>query len=450
MEHIGKYRIIRQIGKGATAVVYLCDDPGRELPVAVKMVDFTQSNAAVSRRLRKIFRTEGTVALRLDHPNIVRVYDAAVEEKYAFIAMEYINGISLEEYCRIDHLLPFPRVISIIFKCCLALDYAFHQGVIHRDIKPANILLTEDDDPKIADFGLALNIDKNRNQDSTFIMGMGSPAYMSPEQVKAYPLNQKTDLYSLGIVLFQMLTGRLPFRAKTQATLIYKILNMDVPRVSQMNPNVPEELDDVIRKALEKDTYSRYKNGAEFAKDLSNARFRLISGNEPNEQLDDPHFEMLRKFDLLGEFENVEIWELLRSSVWRHLEPNTLLFKEGDTEHFFCLLVSGRIQLSIQGKAIYELAPGEIVGELGYLRAGPRTATAVTLEHCQILEINGSALALASEELQEHIQKMLVTRVVQRLHVANKLIAQKGVEAVQGVRRPKPAATAPKELALLP
>lgn len=210
METIGKYRVIRELGKGATATVYLCDDPDEARQVAVKVIRFGQDCAAMSRRMRKLFQNEGMVSRRLDHPNIVRVYDAVVEDDFAYLAMEYVDGFSLEQHCRIDKLLPMHRVIGIIFKCCMALDAAYRQGIIHRDIKPANIMVAAGDEAKIADFGLALNMNKDMDRDSTFIMGVGSPAYMSPEQIKGYPLNQKTDIYSLGVVLFQLLTGRLP------------------------------------------------------------------------------------------------------------------------------------------------------------------------------------------------------------------------------------------------
>jgi serine/threonine protein kinase len=451
VDTIGKYRIIRELGKGATAFVYLCDDPDLGIPVAVKVVSFERDNVAVSRRLRKIFRTEGTVARRLDHPNIVRVHNAVVEEKRAYIAMEYVEGVSLEEYCRIDRLLPLHRIIGIIFKCCLALDYAYQQGIVHRDIKPANILLDKDDNPKIADFGLALNLNKDHNQDSTFIMGMGSPAYMSPEQVKGYPLNQKTDLYSLGIVLFQALTGRLPFRAKNQATLVYKILNMDVPKVSLMNPNVPEKLDGIIKKALEKDLYSRYKNGAEFAKDLSTVRFKLISGNE-FEMKDDPHFGQLRRMGMLTEFENIELWELLRSSMWKDVEANAVLFQEGDTNHHFWILISGSVEISMEGHVVETLGACDLVGEVDYLREGTRATTVVTLEPSQFLEINGSALSLSSEELQERMQRLLVSRIIARLDTAYHRLCANGANAASATSGTSKIAPVPlpQELTLLP
>ena len=194
MESIGKYRVISELGKGATATVYLCHDPESDRQVAVKLIQFGQDSTAMSRRMRKLFQNEGMVSQRMNHPNIVRVFDAVVEDDYAYLAMEYIKGCSLEDFIRVDKLMPMHRVIGIIFKCCMALDSAYRQGIVHRDIKPANIMVDENDEPKIADFGLALNLSKNMDRDSTFIMGVGSPAYMSPEQIKGYQLNQKTDL----------------------------------------------------------------------------------------------------------------------------------------------------------------------------------------------------------------------------------------------------------------
>jgi serine/threonine protein kinase len=185
--------------------------------VAIKLIHFGENNAAMSRRLRKLFQTEDAIGRRLDHPNIVRIYDAVVEAEQAYLVMEFVDGPALDKFCAINRLLPMHRVIGIIFKCCLALDHAFHRGVVHRDIKPANILIDANDNPKITDFGLGLNLQKDMGKDSTFVMGVGSPAYMSPEQVKNYPLNHKTDLYSLGVLLFQLLTGRLPFRANNAA-----------------------------------------------------------------------------------------------------------------------------------------------------------------------------------------------------------------------------------------
>jgi serine/threonine protein kinase len=431
METIGKYRVVRELGKGATATVYLCDDPDSSRQVAVKVIRFGKDCAAMSRRMRKLFQNEGMVSKRLDHPNIVRVYEAVVEDDFAYLAMEYVDGFSLEEHTRIDKLLPMHRAISIIFKCCMALDSAYRQGIIHRDIKPANIMVAAGDEPKIADFGLALNMNKDMDRDSTFIMGVGSPAYMSPEQIKGYPLNQKTDLYSLGVLLFQLLTGRLPFRANNQATLVYRIINTEAPAVTALKPDLPEGLNAILRRALEKDLYNRYRNGAEMAKDLSAVRYQILDEDETAD--DTSRFERLRRLEFFTEFENIEIWEVLRVAVWREVEPNVALIREGDRNKFFGIIVSGSVEISIDGKALCRLGASEPVGEAAYLHPSSeqRYATAVTLEPTLFLEINAAALALSSEELLERMRNVLLARLIKRLREVNRIAAAQGLSAVQ-------------------
>jgi serine/threonine protein kinase len=431
-EKIGKYEIIRILGKGATAVVYLVRDPDSGNQMALKLMRFGQENAAMSRRLRKLFQTEDSTARRLDHPNIVKIYDAVVEPEQAYIVMEFIEGVPLDQFCSINRLLPMHRVIGIIFKCCLALDHAFRRGVIHRDIKPANIMIDADDNPKIADFGLALNLHKDMGLDSTFVMGVGSPAYMSPEQIKNYPLNQKTDLYSLGVLLFQLLTGRLPFRANNAATLVYKIVNMDTPSVCALNPNLPAGLDPIIKKALEKDLYSRYRNGAEFAKDLSTVRYQMLDDDETAQ--DATHFDKLRKLDFFMQFEDIELWEVLRISVWREIAERVTLFREGDLGSMFGVIVNGFAEVSLDGRVICRLGASEVVGEMAFLHPDDttRSATVVTLEPTLFLEINSAALKLGSDELQERFNKVLVAKVLSRLRDANTALAKLGQKAVQG------------------
>ena len=432
LEKVGKYEVIRVLGKGATAVVYLGRDPDSDREVAIKLIKFGDDNAAMSRRLRKLFQTEDSVGRRLKHPNIVELYDAVVEDDHAYIVMEFIEGTSLEQYCVINRLLPMHRAIGIIFKCCLALDYAFRQGVVHRDIKPANIMIDKEDNPKITDFGLALNLSKDMKRDSTFIMGVGSPAYMSPEQIKNYPLNQKTDLYSLGVLLFQLLTGRLPFRANNQGALVYKIVNMETPSVCALNPNLPAGLDPILKKALEKDLYNRYRNGAEFAKDLSTVRYQILDEDET--QNDTSHFERLRKLEFFTEFEDIELWEVLRISVWREVSTKVVLIREGDNNRVFGVIVDGFVEVSVEGKSLCRLGAGEIVGEMAYLHPSDstRSATVVTLEPTLFLEINSAALDLSSDEVVERFRKTLIAKVIARLREADKALAKLSQPAVKG------------------
>ncbi|WP_186408830.1 serine/threonine-protein kinase [Candidatus Accumulibacter aalborgensis] len=431
-DKLGKYEIIRTLGKGATADVYLAHDPDRDRQVAIKVIKFMDNNAAMSRRLRKIFATEDSIGRRLDHPNIVKVYDAVIEPERAFLIMEFVDGGALDKFCARTPLLPMHRVISIIFKCCLALDHAYKQGVVHRDIKPANILIDANDNPKIADFGLGL-LGKNTGKNSTFVMGVGSPAYMSPEQVKDYPLDQKTDLYSLGVVLYQLLTGRLPFRAKNAGQLRYKIINTDAHPVCAIRPELPAGLDPIISKALEKDLYNRYHSGAAFAKDLSAVRYQMVDEDESDR--DQTRFDALRRLSFFAEFEDIELWEVLRVSAWKEISEKVTLIREGDSHRKFGVIVDGFVEVSLNGQVICRLGEGELVGEMAFLHPSDslRHATVVTLQQTKFLEISSAALALSSDELQERFNRILLTKVLHRLREANKVLAKLGGQkAVQG------------------
>ena len=431
-EKIGKYKLIREVGRGATATVYLAEHPQYPENVALKLIRFddkSKDTAKWNRRLLKLLRAEMDVSRRLDHPNIIKVFDTTVEKDYAYLVMEYFPGTTLEHYCSFQNLLPLHRTIGMIFKCAMALDYAYRQGIVHRDIKPANILVDEHDNVKITDFGLALNISKKSASDSTFIMGVGSPAYMSPEQIKSYPLNQKTDLFSLGVVLFHMLTGRLPFRAKNPAQLIYKIINTEPPLVSQINSELPEQLDQVIRKALEKDLYSRYKNGADFAKDLSAVRYKIL--DDTSAPIDNTRYSILRKMPFFTEFEDVEIWEILRFSRWRKSDSNTLLMREGDSDQRFGIVIDGRVEVSVDGQRVSEVSYGEVFGELAYLdeQDHKHMYTVVTTTTTTYLELNPAALSLATDECQDAFRRRLVTVVARRLGSAYRELAKTGAPA---------------------
>ncbi|MDX9698119.1 MAG: serine/threonine-protein kinase [Rhodocyclaceae bacterium] len=437
-EKIGKYKIIREIGRGATAVVYLAEHPHYPERVAVKHVRFkdkAKDEAKWNRRLLKLLRAEGAVAKRLDHPSIIRIFEAVIDTDEAYVVMEYFPADSLERYCSFENLLPVHRAIGIVFKCCMALDHAYMRGVVHRDIKPANILVDDQDNVKITDFGLAMNINKKMDTDSTFIMGVGSPAYMSPEQIKSYPLNQKTDLYSLGVVLFHLLTGRLPFRASNPAQLVYKIINVDPPSVCQLNPDLPAAMDIVIRKSLAKDLYSRYKNGADFAKDLSAVRYKLVEDKDIPPDLH--RFEALRKLTIFTEFDDIDVWEVLRMSSWRKAEARALIYKEGDEDQRFGIVLEGSVELSVAGRKVRCLEAGEVFGELAWLDGVDHRhmLSVISVEPTTYLEISPSALTLASDEVREGFRNLLSTLVAKRLGDAAREIASHGEPALEPDRK---------------
>ncbi len=429
---IGKYPVIKKLGSGATATVWLCKDPDvKARQVAVKVVRFTGGNAALSKRMKKIFKNEMMVAQVLNHPNIVRVFESQIEDDYAYLVMELVDGGSLADYCTFEKLLPVKQVISLIFKCCMALDAAYQKGIVHRDIKPANILLTDKMEPKITDFGLALNMSRTiEGDESTFIVGVGSAAYMSPEQIKVYPLNQKTDLYSLGVVLFQLLTGRLPYRAPNQAALMYKIINSDIPKPSALNPNLPAELDKIVKHALEKDLFSRYRTGADFAKDLSSLRYELAEESPEDlaqqQRNDTRHFDLLRRLGFFAQFEDIEIWEILRISKIRKFPKGTVLVKEGERNRNFGVILSGTANVSVNGRVLAQLSSAEPVGEVAFLHPQDdrRHASVIATDTLVFLEIQAKTLDAVSEELAARLKDALLITLIDRLRYSNRIALQ--------------------------
>jgi eukaryotic-like serine/threonine-protein kinase len=457
-DFVGKYRLIRTLGKGATATVYLAEDTETQAQYALKVIKFDDDGSRLSRRFRKLFQTEAQLAERLNHPNITKVYDWKLEQDRAYLVMEFVDGKPLSDFTRIDKLLPMYQVVGIVFKCAMALDYAHRQGVVHRDIKPANVLIGgefsdaakaldgggEKFTVKITDLGLALNTNKQVEVDSTFINGLGSPAYMSPEQIKGYQLNGQTDLYALGVMFYQLLTGRLPFRANNPASLVYKIVNTDAQPPTQLNTLLPKETDPIIKKTLEKDLYSRYRNGAQLAQDLSNVRYQLF--DDKYKANDDKQWRLLRGQPIFNGFDDVEIWELLRISVFRKYTPDVILLKQDSmtATGAFGMILEGQGEVVRNGKAIGKLGQGDLVGEMAYLdpEFSTRSASVVTRSDLHYVEINAAALAFASEELRAKIDKLLTVIVVRRLRFANKRLEEvsEAAAAATEAEIPVPAA----------
>ncbi len=269
MEQIANYPVLRKLGEGATSEVFLCQDPFRGREVAVKRIFPEALRDPVRGRLfRKLFFTEASLAGKLEHPHIAQIFDAGIGEDSGYIVMEYVPGGTMERFCAPESLLPVEQALEIAFKCARALAFAHTRGVTHRDIKPGNILYAaEPTDVRISDFGLAINL----GSETTQVTGVGSPAYMSPEQIRDEVVDHRTDLYSLGVVMYQLLSGMLPFRGSNKFSIIYQITQYEPPPPSSHRPEVPASLDRIVRRAMQKDAAQRYQSGDELAEDLIEA-----------------------------------------------------------------------------------------------------------------------------------------------------------------------------------
>jgi len=424
MDRIGKFDVIAQVGEGTTARVYLAHDPFSDREVAVKYIEpKILSDPRQGRLYRQILRSEASLAGRLNHPHIARIFDAIVTDSEAYVVMEYVPGGTLERFTTADNLLAEERVIEIIFKCSRALDYAFHQGVTHRDIKPANILLVspERQDIKLSDFGSAVF----QSSDATQISGVGSPAYMSPQQIREVPLNHQTDIYSLGVVMYQLLAGRLPFESTNNYSLLYRIANEEAPPPSHYNPQVPPHLDSIVARAMRKDLEQRYRSWSEFSHDLAQAYRNRSTQQQPAGLPVPEKFELLRGMAFFREFSDVELWEVLRIAQWSSARPDTFLMREGEPGDSFSFVAAGEARVQKGGKLLGILTAGECFGEMALFSAGSGTrgANVQAATEVELLTIRGHALNRATDACRMHFYKAFLEVLATRLSLANSRIA---------------------------
>lgn len=296
---LGRYQLEKELGKGAMGVVYLGKDPKIGRVVAIKTLALSQEfqgDDLVDARAR--FFREAETAGRLQHQNIVTIFDAGEEHDLAYIAMEFLKGKDLVGACRDGHLLPLPQVLSIIARVAEALAYAHGQNVVHRDIKPANIMYDADSDTvKVTDFGIARITDSSKTKTG---LVLGTPSFMSPEQLAGKKVDGRSDLYSLGVMLFQMVAGVLPFRGDSMAELMYKIANEDAPDVRLIHSNIPENLANVIALSLSKRPEIRYQKGEHFAADLKDVMASIVGAQalaNPNAAVQHAPTSPLQNFD---------------------------------------------------------------------------------------------------------------------------------------------------------
>ncbi len=414
---LGKYEVLREINRGSMGTVYLGHDLYIDRPVALKVAHSEQLNDEESgERYRKMFFNEAHTAGRLTHPNIISIYDAGVEGDICYIVMEYIEGgQTLKPYCRPDNLLPIERVVEMVFKCARGLDYAHKQGVIHRDIKPTNILVTETLDIKIGDFGIA-QLTKMDTTGTMPIGLVGSPRYMSPEQVCEEYITGQTDLFSLGIVMYELLTGRHPFATDNFSRLLQKILHDPAPPLTDFRADVPPELARIVMRALAKDCAVRYQMGAELAADLAHAFDNLLE--VPRENISEQEkFGAVKQLDFFQGFPDAEIWEIVRAGRWQDYAADAEVIVEGDIDDSFYIIVHGEVKVRKNHRDLRSLFAGDCFGEMGYLTKTRRTASIFANGPTSLLKLNASVISQASLNCQVRFLKVFLRTLIHRLSV---------------------------------
>ena len=416
---VGKYDVQKMLGKGATGTVYLARDTFSGREVALKTIEpevFRDPEFGTVYRSQLL--NEASLAGKLKHPHIVAILDAVVGEDSGYIAMELVTGGDLTPFTKPENLLPVADVLQIGFKVCGALDYAFKEGIVHRDIKPANLMIAKGTDVKVADFGAAY-LRKSHAVQSAM---MGSPYYMSPEQIAGAELTHHSDMYSLAAVLYEMLTGQRPLRAENLEALLKKITELEPLPPSEVRADLPRELDPVILRALRKDPASRYATWSEFALELSKVvRLVLPAGAIP----DTEKYMALKRVELLSRLADAEIWELVNAGKWSRVDKGRTIVRENDKGQSFFFLAEGEVKVTKGGRLLNVVNHSECFGEMAYIWGGelPRHATVESMTRLLLAEFEQAALARMSGGAQLQLTRALVRNLADRLVLANTRLA---------------------------
>jgi serine/threonine protein kinase len=416
---VGKYEVQRLLGKGATGTVYLARDSFSGQEVALKTIEpEVFRDPRFGAVYRQQFLNEASLAGKLRHPHIVAILDAVVQENSGYIAMELVTRGDLSRHTRPGALLPVADVLEIGFKCCGALDYAFREGIVHRDIKPANLMIAQGTDVKIADFGSAYLRCSKAVQD----VAMGSPYYMSPEQIAGSELTFASDLYSLGVVLYELLTGHRPFTADSLEALLRKIRSEEPAVPSALRPELPKVLDRVVLRALAKRPEERYRSWGDFALALSESGEKVLA---PGAIPDSEKYAVLKKVEMFAGLSDSELWEIARAATWSRVAAGCTVVRESERGEKLFFLGKGEAKVTRAGRLLNMVSAGECFGEMAYIYGGrlPRRATVQAMTELLLTEFEPEAIAAMSLGAQLYLTRALVRNLVDRLDLANTIPA---------------------------
>lgn len=419
---LGRYEVVREIGRGSMGSVYLGHDAFTGWDVAIKIAHPDALRDVKSgHRYRKLFFNEARAAGMLRHPNIVSIYDASAEGDIWYLVMEYIaGGRSLHVHCTPESLLPIEEAVRIAFQCAQALGYAHRKGVIHRDVKPRNVLLTRDNDVKISDFSIAL-ITRPDYTDTQVHGYVGSPLYMAPEQIREDGVSTQSDVFGLGLLLYELLSGRHPFAAEKLVSISYNILHKPHVPVGELRAEVPVALERLIDRALAKHPVERYRSCEEVAAALAG----VFKAAEPQTAAltAQEKFQRVRGLSFFREFTDTELEEVINTSSWLEYGPDEPIVSEGELDSSFFVIVSGEVGVRKGQQNLQRLGGGDCFGEMGFVAGGPRSATIVARTPVVVLKVLATRIERTSLPCQLRFHKAFLHTLVGRLARTNEWLS---------------------------
>ena len=421
-----RFEMKQLLGRGSSGEVHLAFDTYAQRDVAIKMTRMNLFDDPVAgNRNRKMWLNETRLAGKLQHPFIVQIYEAGSTDEFNYIVMEHMAGGSLKQFTAPDKLLPINKLIDILYKVCNALDFATKMGVLHRDIKPANVLLGADGEVKITDFGAAFSAES----DLTQVDMVGTLPFVAPEHFRKALPSQQNDIYAVGVMAYQLLTGRYPFSAKSPEDLIYQKLNEEVMTLESWRNDIPQALRFAVHRAMHPDRELRYNSWRAFFDDLVAALPRIALPDDSRS--DSTRFNCMRKFPFFAEFTDAEIWETLNISRTLTMGMGKTIIEEGKVGNNLFVIISGEVVVSKNGKEINRMKKGDCFGEIGYLdeirhvRSSSVTATSAL----ELIEIEGKSLRRASDGLQSRFSKALLTFLVAQMRNTDQMLfSMMGIE----------------------
>ncbi|MGB0866610.1 MAG: protein kinase domain-containing protein [Granulosicoccaceae bacterium] len=381
---IDHYHIEGVLGKGTCGTVYRAWDAREERAVAIKISERLTpeqlgmgDEEPIKRKPAhyRAFLTEVAAATRLQHPGIVKLYNVGTTQTLNYLVLELVEGTTLKSHGKGQELLPVRQVLEIIIQCCETLDYLHGQGFIHRDVKPSNIMLTPDGRAKLLDFGIAVPMEQVSEAGRK--ASLGTPNYMSPEQIQGQPLGPATDLYSLGTVMFEMLTGKRLFNARKVKELFSIVMRRPAPQLHSHMPHLPMSLNAILVKALKKKPENRFQSGREMAAALREVIDELVHGGhkKPGEML-----QVLSQHSFFQNFSEFELAELLRGSKLVKFERGDKLVASGEVAGALYLVADGLARVeSESGESLQLLGDGDYVGETGFVSDMPSPDSVVAI-----------------------------------------------------------------------
>lgn len=432
---IGRYQIISTLGSGNMGTVYLAQDPLIGRTVALKVIERAQYRDQ-GEQFDHFFRREIQAIGKLTHPNIIAIHDAELTDTTAYFAMEYVKGQTLKELLDAGVKLPLERVRDFIGQAAEGLQHAHQHNIVHRDIKPANMMVTLNGTIKIMDFGIAITASPGAAQEAS---PLGTPYYMSPEQFTNTPLDRRVDIYALGAVLYELLTGEVPFAADSLETLRHNILHDEALPPSRLNLHIGQNYDPITARALSKAPEARYQDARELAMDVMRAGKPGLTWSKAQYDLEKISVKqllnrLLKSVWLFKGFRMDEIVEFLLHTEKTVAFPEQEIIREGSPGDFVYILVAGRVNVIKEtpggaGQIFATLQPGQSFGEMSLVENSLCSASVRAIEECTLLRVSQSdfwKMPAVSAKLYKNIAGLLSSRL--RLSNESLSMVMKGKE----------------------